>query len=611
MNARFGPWTTSLDALSSARLSANWRHRIERLPAALQSVGRLALPLRLSVVALAVIMAAIPAVSVLPLAAREPEIVNRQAHDDKNDGANEAADSEWIAILESLESPNILPGTICEPDTLLQWKFGPAAKNGLRAALDFEPRKNTYAIGEVIQIQVVLHNAGEHPLQIATEHWRQSDRWKARDANDNDVKTRGDYVSVFPVPQRYRLEPGQIVKIAARGAVFGEQASDAQRTASLETVIDSRPGDELRITWEVPLPDFRSGSVPGAEDWVGTLETGEITLFVTEQADGGADQAEPSRPAIHQPAERVPERDQPQIDFDRQASRTPWTVFGRVTDVDGKPMPDVAIRAATGHGTLLGGGSTTTDAEGRYRLDFGQGFWSKVDGPWCQAASIFASKQGYFEQNLCRQGGCVAAVGFKPGEPVDLTKLKFWGKPVDKVFLPGVPKEINYVLVPAARVAGRLVDAEGRALEGYSVSLTGKELPPSSNVLRQVHTDAEGRFAIDNIPTGYAFQFLIEPAKRAHPWRAWASRPLEFARPGQRDLHAVTRSQDHVAEVMADHFEIQLKGPGVNWKQALQRAAESAEFSYQADDAQVESKQETKRIQANKLSIVLGSAGDE
>ena len=44
--------------------------------------------------------------------------------------------------------------------------------------------------------------------------------------------------------------------------------------------------------------------------------------------------------------------------------------FGRITDAQGNGLEGVEVHANTGSGTLMHGGSTVSDAEGHYTLDF-------------------------------------------------------------------------------------------------------------------------------------------------------------------------------------------------------------------------------------------------
>lgn len=136
-------------------------------------------------------------------------------------------------------------------------------------------------------------------------------------------------------------------------------------------------------------------------------------------------------------------------------TRFPFSVFGRVTDEAGSPMADVEVRAATGMGTLLGGGRTRTDSNGKYRLYFGPGLQTQIDkesapqGIGVQAAHFFADKPGWtldvkdgyhfylmtdqtprqFEAMLTQEGGT------------------YWGKDSAKeVIFASQPHELNLVL---------------------------------------------------------------------------------------------------------------------------------------------------------------------
>lgn len=91
-------------------------------------------------------------------------------------------------------------------------------------------------------------------------------------------------------------------------------------------------------------------------------------------------------------------------EVDEQVGDTPdvdprraWKVTGRVRDTSGQPVPDARVRVATGWGTLLGGDTQFTDADGRYELNFGQGIWMHKDSSQFQAAMFWAAKPGYVE----------------------------------------------------------------------------------------------------------------------------------------------------------------------------------------------------------------------
>src|SRR5262249_52300837 len=143
-----------------------------------------------------------------------------------------------------------------------------------------------------------------------------------------------------------------------------------------------------------------------------------------------------------------------------------WRAFGRVTDQDGKPLAGVEVAAHCGDGTLRRTGVATSGADGRDALDFGPGLvFLRASRPILQAATSAAHRTGVFEANLNRQGDCMAA----PAMPSD-EELEEQGGRKDRLFLPDHPLELNFVMRPAGRVAGRLVDEQGKPLAGYAVA---------------------------------------------------------------------------------------------------------------------------------------------
>jgi hypothetical protein len=258
-------------------------------------------------------------------------------------------------------------------------------------------------------------------------------------------------------------------------------------------------------------------------------------------------------------------------------ARQPWRAFGRVTDGDARPMAGVEVRAYCGMGTLRCTGMATSGADGRYALDFGPGFlMPRGDGRALQAATIQASRPGYFEANLNRQGGCHAAQ-----EMPDETALEDWGGRKDRVFLARRPLEINFVMRPSARVSGKLVDEQGRPLAGYSVGLGGPDSPPSSSAMRSTEADAQGRFVLEDIPTTYRFQFGVRKAHPQHPWDdSWASAGLRFERPDGDDLRASFGDR----EIRIREFVLRVAGPGVHSRTANPVAGNAGVLDLRADD---------------------------
>jgi len=274
--------------------------------------------------------------------------------------------------------------------------------------------------------------------------------------------------------------------------------------------------------------------------------------------------------------------------------KTPWSVRGRVTDGDGKPLAGVLVTAHAGNGTLRQTGKGETDAEGKYGFDFGPGIAYAKNDVQLQAATITAHKAGFFEKNLSRQGGLLAALKLPEGEVG-------WGKAKADVILPGQPREIDFVMLPAAKVSGTLIGKDEKPLTGYSISLKGDELPPSSSVIASGKSDGEGRFVLSDIPTGFKWQLLVEPAKREPPWNAWASGPYVFGKASGDDWFILRGDE----EFAANRFELQVLGEGVNWKEALKIGAAQEELKITGDSLTGKS-----RVHAASVRLVLNPPGD-
>jgi hypothetical protein len=261
------------------------------------------------------------------------------------------------------------------------------------------------------------------------------------------------------------------------------------------------------------------------------------------------------------------------------APRGPWRAFGRVMDQDGRPMAGVEVWAHCGKGTLRRTGTATSGDDGRYELFFGPGILYTRDATAMQVASISAHKPGYFEANLNRQGGCSAA-----GAMPDDEQLKRQGVSKDRLFLTNRSIELNFVMRPAARVSGKVVDERGNPLAKYSVSLSGADLPPSSSVVRSVDADEQGRFTLEDIPTTFRYQFEVRKADPKPPWDdSWASAALRFERPEEGDLRAWFGKR----EIRLREFVLRVTGPGVHGRTAVPTAGNAGVLNLTADAADV------------------------
>lgn len=244
-------------------------------------------------------------------------------------------------------------------------------------------------------------------------------------------------------------------------------------------------------------------------------------------------------------------------------AKTPWRATGRVTDVSGKPMVGAVVRAHCGMGSLHETGQAVTDEQGNYSLEFGPGLMS-TNRQLVQAATISVRCDGYFEKDLGRQGDLIAA--FEKPEEIA------WGDRTEEhLFLPGQPKQVNFVMAEAVEFSGRILIGEPLSpAKRYRVSLTGKVLPPSSSVVAQTTTDEQGVFRFKDLPTGYAFQLQIRSSDRELKNNEYASPAMIFLPqkiPGYMSVQYQTDSG-----VLPYHFrqlQINVRGAGQNWRDAL------------------------------------------
>jgi hypothetical protein len=278
-----------------------------------------------------------------------------------------------------------------------------------------------------------------------------------------------------------------------------------------------------------------------------------------------------------------------------------WRAVGRVIDGNGRPLAGVEVRANCGIGTLPCTGIATSGEDGRYELDFGPGMLSGDPRPFVQAATIHAQKDGYSEQNLSRQGQCFAATA-----PPDKDQLKAWNVKNRRVFLPHQPLELNFVMRPAVWVAGQLVDEKGNPLVGYSVSLTGPVLPPSSSVLCDVTTDEHGAFRLEEIPTTFPFQFAVRKGHPKLPFHdSWASAALMFEPSEKSDLGAQLRAHFGTREMRVERFRLCVAGPGIHPQTATRVAGNLGVLNLTVDNPREIVEQTPTRLAARSATLTL------
>jgi protocatechuate 3,4-dioxygenase beta subunit len=184
-------------------------------------------------------------------------------------------------------------------------------------------------------------------------------------------------------------------------------------------------------------------------------------------------------------------RSQAEIDL-----RWPLVVTGTVTDGAGRPMPGVEIVGRCAYISMASECKAVSGADGRYTVRFGPTMG--VPGrriPFFQSAFVNARRPGFYERDLGHSSQFHALS--KLSDCPDLRP-----DPARKVLLANTPYTLNFIMLPAAVVKGRLVDAEGLPLAGWRVGVAGEHGPPPYKVVASAETDRDGRFRLDNVPPG-------------------------------------------------------------------------------------------------------------
>jgi len=232
------------------------------------------------------------------------------------------------------------------------------------------------------------------------------------------------------------------------------------------------------------------------------------------------------------------------LDQDEIASRWPFVVTGRVTSAQGLPMSGVEVHACAGIATMWQTGKCVTDEEGGYRLRFTGAYWQTVD--WksgerrvgFQSLGVFASKLGYFEQNLCRQGK-LAMAGKAPAK---WQRDRYVG-----VVEANKPYRLDFAMAPAATIKGRLLSDKGQPISNRKLWPVVKELPPYCNTLSGATTDDQGRFTFPSVPLQPCWFCMQLPASlREEHGNEVGTSPIDLPRPGVYEVELVYRGSLHI-----------------------------------------------------------------
>ena len=459
-------------------------------------------------------------------------------------------------------------------------------QHGLQYGIAFTAGTNKFRLGERVRMAAFVRNVSNRPQQVdfRPDMFGNTPQVVSGTGQLAELKTR----PLLGTIAHYRdsLQPAECFGPLYLGFGLGENPRPGRQSWTPYWDQPVVGKNNLTHTIALQVADLDAGSDLANSAWTsGELSSGTLEFEVIDGGEATAAQniSPPNDAANGRAVGASNQRSAMASGEDRTS--LPWRAVGRVTNAAGKPLRGVTVRAATGVGTLLGGASTITDADGRYDFRFGLGIaiGRGKDGkpsPQTQYALISAALDGHFEANFNRQGNGIASL-----EPVDASVAKQFGVEPNQVCLPGEPRQVDFVMLLAARVSGTLVNEAGQSLKDYSVMLTGDRLAPGASVLAQVQTDAEGRFEIISVPTTMPFQFQVrKPRSQLEPpWNdSWASAPIQFADPGENEFATrLVDSKPHsVKRFDARDFVLKIRGPGVHSKSALATAAKQNAFEF-------------------------------
>lgn len=189
--------------------------------------------------------------------------------------------------------------------------------------------------------------------------------------------------------------------------------------------------------------------------------------------------------------------------------RAPWVAQGRVVDVDGEPLAGVEIWGCAGVGSLFSMKVGTTDQDGRYFGRFSTSGWQRVGAGGDTLYVVHGSVQPRLDGHFIAKHGMhkTAAANRVPREGDAIPELAQDAK----LFTPGVPLEIDFVLQRASSVSLHLLDEQNEPIPNMEIRLTGKEVPHSESAT----TDVLGRCRL-SAPAGHNLRFQIKIDKRKY-----------------------------------------------------------------------------------------------
>lgn len=186
----------------------------------------------------------------------------------------------------------------------------------------------------------------------------------------------------------------------------------------------------------------------------------EVTTIVT---DPRLEEMEKIKKQLDELLEKKKQDDQDDPAFDT------WKMVGTVTDPSGNPIRNAEVRMATGYATLLGGGSTTTDENGKYELEFGEGVW--MEDPATQVAWCFVSHPRYVYHSNSRDIDLSMAMSRQALTPDQVRNSAFPNMKPEDIIVKGRLHQLDIVMTRPAELIATLVDESGKRLPDVGLQL--------------------------------------------------------------------------------------------------------------------------------------------
>jgi hypothetical protein len=203
---------------------------------------------------------------------------------------NVPAKDAWAAEVASAPVTFTLAAVPPRKQPDLVW--GPVTQ-GLQAAIEFVPQQESYVFGAKADVRFHVRNVSDRAIRFSTEHVRRGDHATVLNEAGREQRVTDMWHSARALFIHFTLKPGQ------------EAVLDAESLGIVETDEQSRQfkhpvGNHLvcapghyTIRYAVHLGNVvrkdatGKQTVPVEGDWVGTVETGPVSLVVRRQAGSG------------------------------------------------------------------------------------------------------------------------------------------------------------------------------------------------------------------------------------------------------------------------------------------------------------------------------------